>query len=614
MGYYIKRTLFFMGVDFFLFYVSFIVAVFLRYGFIFPYQYEDSFITVVPAFILLRLAILHFSRAYKPSWRFYSMHEAFYFMLLLLLTSIIFFICNIVLIKNAYPFALPRSVVIIELVLSCMSSGFFRFSKRIFYEVIVPCSKEAQSTAIIGAGQLGEMVVRDLRKSSTTHKPVIFVDDNATKKGMRIHGVPVVGSLDDLEKVVPANNISAAIIAIQNLEHLKTRKIFEILRSVGLENIMIVPNLYSMVGEINLAKNIRELKLEDFLPRDPFKIEKEIIHDSFEGKTILITGGAGSIGSEVTRQALKFTPKRLVILDVDETELHDLMLRLKTLKPDTSIELIPVVCDIRDDLKLSSVFDEHDIDIVFHAAAYKHVPLMESFPEEAIKVNIGGTYNLASLSAQNNIDKFVNISTDKAVHPTSVMGATKRIAEIICSSFSKDSGVPFISVRFGNVLGSRGSVIPIFLDQIKNGGPITITHPEMVRFFMTIPEAVLLVFQAGIIGEGGNVMVLDMGKPVKIINLAEDLIELHGMTPGVDIEIVYSGIRPGEKLYEELLTAEEGVEKTYHERVFCARYTEIFSIHQINELKDNFLTLASQRDVVGIKDFIKKYVPTYQGQ
>ena len=331
------------------------------------------------------------------------------------------------------------------------------------------------------------------------------------------------------------------------------------------------------------------------------------------GKKILVTGAAGSIGSEIVRQLVKFNPAEIVAFEIDETELHNLQLELKDSLKNKKIKFVPVVGDVRDEKKVNEVFSRFKPNIVFHAAAYKHVPLMEFFPEESVKTNVFGTYNVAIASVNNGVDKFVNISTDKAVNPTSVMGATKRLAEIICRVLNDLGKTKFISVRFGNVLGSRGSVVPIFLEQIKKGGPVTVTHPEMKRYFMTIPEAVLLVLQAAAMGEGGEVFVLDMGEPVKIVKLAEELIKLQGLEPYKDIDIVFTGLRPGEKLFEELLTAEEGTDRTYHEKIYKARIKKNLSLNELKNLLDVLRRVIDEGSADDIKAVLRKYIPFYKG-
>ena len=353
--------------------------------------------------------------------------------------------------------------------------------------------------------------------------------------------------------------------------------------------------------------NIRDIRIEDVLGREPVKIDMDTIKQSIQGKKVLVTGAGGSIGSELIRQCAKLNPDKLIALDIDETELFKLKNECKRLHQ----EIIPCVACVTDERKINEVLSTYQPDVLFHAAAYKHVPMMESFPEEAVKVNIQGTKTVALAANRHEVDKFIMVSTDKAVNPTNVMGATKRVAEEICMCCADEGPTKFMSVRFGNVLGSRGSVIPIFIDQIKNGGPITVTDPDMKRYFMTIPEAVLLVMQAGSMGEGGEVFVLDMGEPVKIMDMAKDLIKLHNLDPGKDIAIEIVGLRPGEKLFEELLNAEEGVSETEHEEIFKAICSKNFNKKELDHKINELVTLLDNGDTESVRPYLKTLVPTY---
>jgi FlaA1/EpsC-like NDP-sugar epimerase len=536
---------------------------------------------------------------YKTPWRFFSFRDLFRVFLSLLVISIFI-----------VPF-LGFDFSITFLGLSFLFISLLRGAKRFYREILKRIDgSDRVPTLIIGAGNTGEYLVRELLRGKSKYKPVAFVDEDKTKIGTKIHGVPVKGNFEDIPKVVKELDIKAGIIAIPSLNHLKVRRLFDILHESGIKEIKITPGVNKLPENPISVKDLKDLSIEDLLFREPVKVNEEGLKDFFKDKTILITGAGGSIGSEIVHQVLKYSPKRIIALEIDETELHNLLLK------ENSDILVPYLADIRDYPKLESLFKNEKIDIVFHAAAYKHVPMIELFPEEAVKTNIFGTYNLAKLSVEYGVEKFINISTDKAVNPTSIMGATKRFAEIICNSFNELGKTKFISVRFGNVLGSRGSVIPIFLEQIRKGGPITVTHPEMKRYFMTIPEAVSLVLQAGYMGKGGEVFVLDMGKPVKIVDLAKALIKLHGLEPEKDIKIVFTGIRPGEKLFEELLTAEEGTEKTEHERIFIAKKKEKFTLEEIENYLSSLeecLKLESPKTRKEcIKAILKKIIPFYK--
>ena len=373
-------------------------------------------------------------------------------------------------------------------------------------------------------------------------------------------------------------------------------------------DIKILPSFHSLTADPVGVEQIRDISFEDILGREPVKIDMASLEASIAGKTVMVTGAGGSIGSELVRQCANLKPAKLVALDIDETELFYIENEFKN----SENQVIPCVASITDEQKIDRILDRLKPDVIFHAAAYKHVPMMESFPEEAIKVNIGGTKLLASMACKHEVDKFVMVSTDKAVNPTNVMGATKRVAEEVCMAYNNNCLTKFISVRFGNVLGSRGSVVPLFIDQIKNGGPVTVTDPGMKRYFMTIPEAVLLVMQAGSMGEGGEVFVLDMGEPVKILDMAKDLIRLHSMEPDRDIQIRITGLRPGEKLFEELLNAEEGVLETEHEEIFKAICSRRLSSEELERnINLLFSLLKNGNTAESVRDQLKMMVPTY---
>ena len=460
-----------------------------------------------------------------------------------------------------------------------------------------------------------------------------LLDDDKTKVGTYIHGTKVLGTTDFLEKAVVKYGIEAVIVAIPSLNHKTLREMYNSARKLKIEDIKIVPRIYDFDRpDINL-KALEGISIEDLIGRQSIAVDYKGIRNFVNDRTVMVTGAGGSIGSEIIMQICSFNPKEVVLFDIDETELHNLGLKLKRLFPHLSAKTYYVTGDVRDEIRLSEALAEHKPQILFHAAAYKHVPMMEHNPKEAVKVNMFGTYLLAKASVKFGVEKFIMISTDKAVRPTSVMGATKRMAEHICkamnnsmehealsgdlhpSPVTRHPSTRFISVRFGNVLGSRGSVLPLFMEQLKYGGPITITHKDMQRYFMTIPEAVSLVLQASTMGEGGEVFVLDMGEPVKIVDLAEELIRIHGLEPYKDIDIETIGLRPGEKLFEEILTAEEGTVASKHERVYIARNSEKYSLGEIESILHEFKALLSEpamNDHSRVKDLLKKYVKHYE--
>ena len=609
-----KRILFFLTSDIIIFAFSFYFAFLLRFNFFFPDWYIKTFLLWLPFVIFFKLTILWLLKIYKVNWRFIGLNEFIKVIGGLFLASSIFFVLNLFVRALNPPLSVPLSVVFIDFFVSTFLVSLIRISKRVYLEILDTRRgyKHKKRVAIVGAGNTGERIVRELKRNDE-YLPVFFVDDDPKKVGTYIHGTPVLGKIEELPLLLKENRIETAIIAIPSLSHKRVREIYELLRKEGIKDIKIVPSISKLPSDVIQIKDLKDISIEDLLYREPVKIEKDKVKGFLQGKKILVTGAGGSIGSEIVRQLIAFKPKEIIALEIDETELHNLMLELQKKAEEGGVKLIPVVADVRDKDKIKHIFQTYKPDVVFHAAAYKHVPMMELFPEEAVKTNIFGTYNVATAAVESGVEKFVNISTDKAVNPTSVMGATKRVAEIICNALNDLGKTKFVSVRFGNVLASRGSVIPIFLEQIKKGGPVTVTHPEMKRYFMTIPEAVLLVFQAAAMGKGGEVFVLDMGEPVKILKLAEDLIRLQGLEPYKDIDIVFTGLRPGEKLFEELLTAEEGTEKTYHDRIYIAKISSKFSLDEVKKMLEELKKVAfNPENYKRVKEVLKKYVPFYK--
>jgi len=449
--------------------------------------------------------------------------------------------------------------------------GGSRFIWRILqennFDRHVPGSQK--QVLIIGAGDAGVLAARELKnRNYRDGRPVGFIDDNHSKQKLQLLGIPVLGTREDIARVVKGHNVDEVIIAMPSASGESVREIVQICKNSGVE-LKIMPGVYDIIsGDINVTP-IRQVQVEDLLGRDPVSVDLEEVAGYVAGETVFITGAGGSIGSEICRQIARFNPGKLVLVGHGENSIFDIEQELRAEHP--GIDYITEILDIKDREKVFLIFKRYKPGVVFHAAAHKHVPLMERNPEEALKNNVVGTQNLAEAADAVKVKTFVSISTDKAVNPTSVMGATKRTAEMLIQSLDRRSQTKFVAVRFGNVLGSRGSVIPTFKRQIAQGGPVTVTHPDMVRYFMTIPEAAQLVIQAGAMGNGGEIFILDMGKPVKIVDLAKDLIRLSGFEPDVDIKIQFTGIRPGEKLYEELLTAEEGITSTKHSRIFVAK-------------------------------------------
>ena len=517
-----------------------------------------------------------------------------------------------------YPYlSIPRSVPLLEGGIALLLMGGARLLARIMSErdqiKRSGGRKELRRVLIVGAGEAGTMIAREmLRHPESGLVPVGFVDDDPSKRRQRFLGLPVVGKIEDLPEAVQDLRADEVLIAIPSASGEVIRRVVEQARRAGVRY-RIIPGIYEILSGKVAISQIREVNVEDLLRREPVRLELQEIAEYLRGKTILVTGAGGSIGSEIVRQVAKFNPQKLILLGHGENSLYRIEREIERTWPELSWRT--VVADVRDREKMDYVFKTFSPQVVFHAAAHKHVPMMELNPDEAVFNNVGGTKNVVELALQHGVERFVNISTDKAVNPTSVMGASKRVAEYLVQKAASQAGQnqAFVSVRFGNVLGSRGSVIPLFQEQIRAGGPVTVTHPEMTRYFMTIPEAAQLVLQAGGLGENGAVYVLDMGKPVRILDLAEELIRLSGLEPGRDIEIIFTGIRPGEKLFEELLTAEEGTVASKHEKIFVARNSGI-AFDKLDELLPELFEAARQRDGRKIREVFKKLIPTYNPQ
>ncbi len=609
-----KRFLFFLLSDILLIAISLYLSFLVRFDFNVPFKYfKNYFLYSLPFFIFVKIGFLYFFGLYRIVWRYVGLREFLNILKALFISQpLLFFLIKYLLSRISLFTGYPRSIFLIDFYISIVFISGLRIAKRIYLEFLCSSFKDsAKRTLIIGAGNLGEMIVRDLKRQNfKDYYPCVFLDDDPLKKNTLIHGVPVLGNIDELKNVVKQYGIESIIIAITNINYQKLRKIYQNAKDSGVSEIKIVPKIYTYTEP--KVENIRleDIKIEDLLKREEVTVEKEKIKRFLKDKRVLITGAGGSIGSELARQVASFEPKKLILFEIDETELHNLMLELKELYLEYFSRIEFIVGDITDEDKVDRSFKQYAPEIVFHAAAYKHVPMMEFNPEEAVRVNIFGTYIMAKTAVKYGTKKFIMISTDKAVRPTSIMGATKRIAEYICQALNNEK-TEFVSVRFGNVLGSRGSVLPIFLEQIKKGGPVTVTHKDMQRYFMTVSEAVSLVLQASVMGRGGEVMVLDMGKPIKIVELAEELIRLHGLEPYKDIQIEFIGPRPGEKIFEELLTAEEGTVATYHDRVFIAKDNQKFSIEEVEKILDDFRELLKQSSVKNFNSEVRKRLKKY---
>jgi len=551
---------------------------------------------------------------HKMSWR-YAVISDFKAIAMAIATYLVVFMTAGFFIRESM--LLPMTVPFIEAFLSIILFVSIRLSSRFVLrerKVIDYYKKRNQDdrrVLILGAGESGTLIAKEMQRHFEMGLiPVGFLDDAAGKQNQRILGLPVLGNLSKMPHVVREKAIDEVIIAMPSEAGDVIRRVVEEARKAKVQ-FRTIPGIYDLIsGKISIQQ-IRNVQVEDLLRRNPVKLDTSRIGAYIRGRRILVTGAGGSIGSEIVRQVCRFKPASVILLGRGENSIFEAMREFRSTFPDITFEI--KICDVRDIHTLEQVFKDHQPEVVFHAAAHKHVYLMEKNPSQAIFNNIGGTRNLATLSLDYGVNYFVNISTDKAVNPTSIMGASKRIAENVilqAASKAKDDQV-FVSVRFGNVLGSRGSVVPIFKDQISKGGPITVTDPDMIRYFMTIPEASQLVLQAGALNMNGAVFVLDMGEPVKIVDMARDLIRLSGFEPDKDIKVVFTGKKEGEKLYEELLTSEEGTEMTQHDKIMIARKNGL--IDDFERKLDLLFDAANSDDKMSIKQMIHEIVPTYSG-
>ena len=464
-------------------------------------------------------------------------------------------------------------------------------------------------TLIFGAGKAGQLIAREIRSNQNLQLDLVgFADDDPRKRKSSFQGLKVLGGQTDLAGIISDQGIDEIIIAIPSATGAQIRSIVECVRSVDV-SFKILPSVGDLIDGSTSVQQLRSVKLEDLLGRQPITLDQVQISEYLDGKKVLVTGAGGSIGSEICRQVVKFKPEKLILFENAETPLF--LIENELLAVCSDIEIIPVIGDIRNPARINVIFSEQKPQVVFHAAAYKHVPMMENNPAEAVNNNVRGTMLLADAADRFAVETFVMVSTDKAVRPTNVMGASKRVAELYVQSLARQSKTRYVTTRFGNVLGSNGSVIPTFKEQIKNGGPLTVTHPEVTRFFMTIPEATQLVLQAGSMGKGGEIYLFDMGEPVKIVHLAEELIRLSGLQPNEDIEIVYTGLRPGEKLYEELLLAEEGTLPTHHDKICVASSAPPPRDTLLPELEKLFAA-AKALNLAEVKSQLRVIVPEYQ--
>ena len=555
-------------------------------------------------YIIVSLVVLIIFKLYNRVWTYATVRE---FISIIKATCIIEAIIVAYHVFSVIPMA--RSYFLLQFIILLAGFSAIRFS-RVAYKALVNSLKKEETTRyvmVVGAGAAASILIKELSRAESHAKIVCVIDDNKNKKHKYIGGAQIVGTRDDIIVMAEKYEVTEIIIAMPSVSHKEIQNIIKICQETNLP-VKILPSIAKSLTS-SVINEVRAVNYEDLLGRDPIVVNQEGITDFINNKVVMVTGGGGSIGSELCRQIIKYGPKQLIIFDIYENNAYEIQMELERNYPGKDIKAL--IGSVRDYDRMELIFKEYHPNVIYHAAAHKHVPLMENSPNEAIKNNCFGTYNVAKLADKYKVDNFVLISTDKAVRPTNIMGATKRICEMIIQTFAKHSEyTKFAAVRFGNVLGSNGSVIPLFLKQIESGGPVTVTHKDITRFFMTIPEAVSLVLQAGLYAKGGEIFVLDMGNPVKIYDLAENLIRMKGLVPNRDIEIKVVGLRPGEKLYEELLMDEEGLSKTENQLIFIGQPIKIDEDRFLSNLHE--LVDAAMTNCDNIKELTTKVCDTYK--
>ena len=606
----VQRIVLLVAMDIVSIFGAFFLGLWLRFDFQFemiPDHYLQGFFVFTPIWCLLCLIVFACCSLYRSIWRFASVDELLRIIgayLILGAAGGIFLLMG--------NHQMPYSFYILGSVFSCICTVGIRFVYRLARGLrnqfhAMSGSKGEERIMIIGAGEAGRTLANEIENSDyIASRVVCVIDDNPSKLHKRLCGVPIVGNRHDIPEAVKTYEVDRIVFAIPTAKPSVRKEILDICATTGCQ-VQVLPGIFQLVnGEIGINK-LREVDPQDLLGRDPIKVNMDEIMHYISGKVVMVTGGGGSIGSELCRQIARANPKQLIILDIYENNAYDIQMELSRKCPD--LDLVVLIGSVRNTARLDYVLSTYRPELVFHAAAHKHVPLMEDSPNEAIKNNVFGTYKMAQAAAKYGVKRFVLISTDKAVNPTNIMGASKRLCEMVVQMMNRESETEFVAVRFGNVLGSNGSVIPLFKKQIEAGGPVTVTHPDIIRYFMTIPEAVSLVLQAGYYAKGGEIFVLDMGDPVKIDDMARNLIRLSGYEPDVDIKVEYTGLRPGEKLYEELLMKEEGMQDTANKLIHIGKPIEMDDELFKKQLAQ--LDAAYRVESLEMKELVAQIVPTY---
>ena len=576
-----------------------------------PKYYIEVVWSVLPLMLLIAVIVFSVFRLYSSLWTYAGATELLY----LISACVIDTLLNTVLIifvyrNNEYP--LPRSWYFFYGAMLLALMFISRYSFRGLRTLMNRRTgmKNSKKVLIIGAGEAGNSIIKEITNSPHVNMQVVgIIDDDNTKRGSYLHGVKVLGNRNDIIDLTEEYGIDEIIVAIPTASPKEIKEILDICKQTGCE-LKRLPGIYQIVnGDVSISK-LKDVDVNDLLGRDPINVDLESIMGYVSDKVVMVTGGGGSIGSELCRQVASHNPKQLVLVDIYENSAYDVQQELRRKYPE--LDLVVLIASVRNTKRMNAIFEKYRPDIVYHAAAHKHVPLMEDSPNEAVKNNVLGTWKIVQAADKYKVKRFVMISTDKAVNPTNIMGATKRICEMIIQTYNNRSETEYVAVRFGNVLGSNGSVIPLFKKQIEAGGPVTVTHPDIIRYFMTIPEAVSLVLQAGAYAKGGEIFILDMGEPVKIVDLARNLILLSGHKPDEDIQIVFTGLRPGEKLYEEMLMEEEGMQDTANKLIHIGKPIQMDEEKFLQQLRDIKEHVVEEPD--DIRDWVQRMVPTYSIQ
>ena len=576
-----------------------------------PEGYMNVLLRMLPIMVAVAIAIFSFFRLYSTLWYYAGATELIYLAVACVVDAVVNTLL-ILLFNRQIEYPVPRSWYFFYGALLLIMMFIGRFSQR----GIKTLSNRRHQTEkmkrvlIIGAGEAGNAIIKEIVNSRYVNMKVVgIIDDNKAKKGKFLHGVKIIGDRNDIVDVAETYRVDEIIIAMPTVSAMEIKKILDICKQTGCE-LKRLPGMFQLVnGEVSISK-LKDVDVNDLLGREPIKVDLDSIMGYVSDKVVMVTGGGGSIGSELCRQVASHKPKQLIIVDIYENTTYDIQLELKRRYPE--LDLVVLIASIRNTKRMDDIFRIYRPEIVYHAAAHKHVPLMEDSPNESVKNNVLGTWKVVQAADKYKVKRFVMISTDKAVNPTNIMGATKRICEMIIQTYNNRSETEYVAVRFGNVLGSNGSVIPLFKKQIEEGGPVTVTHPDIIRYFMTIPEAVSLVLQAGAYAKGGEIFILDMGEPVKIVDLAKNLILLSGHKPNEDIQIVFTGLRPGEKLYEEMLMKEEGMQDTENKLIHIGKPIQMDEekfLSQLAELKEYVVTEPED-----IRLWVQRIVPTYSIQ